>query len=66
MSSSTSSTGCWADSPVAWRLVAIDDGCPDDSAGVAEQMADRHRLGDHVRVLRLADALPATTGPLAA
>ncbi|HEX6255240.1 MAG TPA: hypothetical protein VFZ70_05455 [Euzebyales bacterium] len=50
---------------VTWTLVAIDDGCPDDSAGVAEQMADAHRLGDHVRVLRLAEALPASEGPLA-
>jgi hypothetical protein len=50
---------------VTWTLVAIDDGCPEDSAGVAEQMADAHRLGDHVRVLRLADALPAADGPLA-
>jgi hypothetical protein len=50
---------------VTWTLVAIDDGCPDDSAGVAEQMADAHRLGDHVDVLRLAEALPAGDGPLA-
>jgi hypothetical protein len=54
-----------ADSGVAWRLVAIDDGCPDDSGGVARQMADEHPLGDHVEVLRLADVLPATEGPLA-
>jgi hypothetical protein len=50
---------------VRWRLVTIDDGCPDDSAGVAERMAAMHPLGDRVQVLRLADVLPADSGPLA-
>ena len=54
-----------ADTGVRWRLVAIDDGCPHDSAGVAEQMAADHALGDRVEVLRLAKALPADDGPLA-
>lgn len=50
---------------VSWHLTVVDDGCPDDSAGVAEQMAAEHELGDRVVVLRLADALPADDGPLA-
>lgn len=54
-----------SDTAVRWRLQAIDDGCPDDSAGVAERMAADHHLADRVRVLRLADALPADSGPLA-
>lgn len=54
-----------SDTGIRWRLVAVDDGCPDDSAGVAERMAAAHPLGDHVEVLRLADVLPATEGPLA-
>jgi len=52
-----------SDTPVRWRLQAIDDGCPDDSGTVAERMAADHDLGDRVRVLRLADALPGD-GPL--
>ncbi|MEE8603346.1 glycosyltransferase [Euzebya tangerina] len=51
-------------STVRWRLVAIDDGCPDGSADVAEEMAAGHRMGDRVQVLRLADVVPATDGPL--
>ena len=54
-----------SDTSIGWRLVAIDDGCPDDSGGVAERMAADHPLGDHVEVLRLADVLPATEGALA-
>jgi hypothetical protein len=53
-----------SDTPVCWRLQAIDDGCPDDSAGVAERMAADHVLGDRVDVLRVADAVPADSGPL--
>ena len=53
-----------SDTPVRWRLQAIDDGCPDGSADVAERMAADHDLGDRVQVLRLADALPADSGPL--
>ncbi len=54
-----------ADTGVRWRLVAIDDGCPDDSADVAERIAAEHRLAERVHVLRLAEALPAASGPLA-
>ena len=51
-------------SNVQWRIYAVDDGDPEDSAVVAEERADAHPLGDHVSVLRLANAVPATTGPL--
>ena len=54
-----------ADTPVRWHLQAVDDGCPDDSAGVAREMAEEHPLGSRVSFPRLAGALPATTGPLA-
>lgn len=53
-----------SDTSVRWRFQAIDDGCPHDSAGVAERVAADHDLGDRVQVLRLADALPADSGPL--
>ncbi len=54
-----------AGSDVSWRLLPVDDGCPHDSAGIATEMADQHRLGDRVSVLSLGDALPADDGPLA-
>ena len=48
------------------RVIAVDDGCPDDSAAVAEEMAASHADGRFaVLVLRLADALPCSAGPLA-
>ncbi len=50
--------------PVRWRLYAVDDGCPHRSADLAEEIAAGHPLGDHVTVLRLAEALPAADGPL--
>ncbi|MCP3992900.1 MAG: glycosyltransferase family 2 protein [Actinomycetia bacterium] len=52
-------------SNVDWSLIAVDDGDPDDSAAVAIEAARRHREKDRVTVLRLADAIPAGSGPLA-
>lgn len=52
------------DTAVRWRFTAIDDGCPDGSGDIAERMASEHPHGDRVRVLRLADAVPAHDGPL--
>lgn len=54
-----------ADSEVDWRLVAVDDGSPDDDWKTAAEMADQHDLGDRVVVLRLDQAIPTDTGPLA-
>lgn len=53
-----------SDTSVRWRLAAIDDGCPEDSAGVAERSVADHRLADRVQILRLADAVPVEDGPL--
>jgi len=55
----------FAGSMVDWHLYAVDDGDPEDSAAVAQERADSHAHGDRVHVLRLADVMPATTGPLA-
>ncbi|MFV0259091.1 MAG: glycosyltransferase [Acidimicrobiales bacterium] len=52
-------------SAVAWSLVAVDDGDPEDSATVAAERAAEHRYGDRVAVLRLSEAIPAPDGPLA-
>ncbi len=57
----------WAtrDAPdLKWTLYAVDDGCPHGSAAIASKLAAGNPLGDRVRVLSLADALPAESGPL--
>lgn len=51
-------------SNISWTLYPVDDGCPYDSGKLAQEIADEHPLGDHVKVLFLADALPADAGPL--
>ncbi len=57
----------WAtrNTPVAWTLIAVDDGCPHDSGTIAQNIAAEHPLGSHVQVLFLADAVPTASGPLA-
>jgi len=56
----------WAtdNTAVEWTIYAVDDGCPGESGHIAAEIAKSHPLGDHVRVLHLADALPTETGPL--
>jgi hypothetical protein len=56
----------WAmrDTPIDWRVYAVDDGCPHGSAPIAAEIAHAHPLGDRVTVLSLADHLPAPSGPL--
>jgi len=56
----------WAtdNTAVEWTIYAVDDGCPRESGRIAADIAKSHPLGDHVRVLYLADALPTETGPL--
>lgn len=53
------------DTAVNWRLVAIDDGSPDDDWATATEMATGHDSGDRVLVLRLSEAIPTQVGPLA-
>jgi hypothetical protein len=57
----------WAtrNTQVSWTLYAIDDGCPHDSGRVAREIGETHPLGKHLKVQFLADALPASDGPLA-
>lgn len=52
------------DTPVSWTLYPVDDGCPYNSGKLAQEIAAEHPLGDHVKVLFLAAALPADSGPL--
>jgi hypothetical protein len=51
-------------SDIDYRVYPVDDGDPDDSAEIARQRARSHPEGERVHVLRLADALPAASGPL--
>ncbi|MGR5061387.1 glycosyltransferase [Photobacterium sp. DNB22_13_2] len=51
-------------SVVDWHLYPVDDGCPHDSAGIAENILENNPDKEKVTVLRLTDALPASTGPL--
>lgn len=48
---------------IDWRIYAVDDGDPDDSASVAAERAESHIKGDNVTVLRLSDAVDATERP---
>lgn len=58
----------WAtrDSKVDWTLYAVDDGCPHGSGRIAGEIAAGHPLGEQVKVLYLAEAVPTDQGPLAA
>ena len=49
---------------IDWTLYAVDDGCPHRSGALAREIAEAHPLRDRVRVLDLADALPASDVPL--
>lgn len=49
---------------IDWRIYAVDDGDPDDSAAVAEERAALHGHCERVTVLRLAQVVPAESGPL--
>ncbi|PSW18151.1 glycosyltransferase [Photobacterium sanctipauli] len=49
---------------VDWHLYPVDDGCPHGSANIAEGILNDHPDKQKVTVLRLADALPAESGPL--
>lgn len=56
----------WATSgtPVEWQLYAVDDGCPDRSGDLAAEIAAELGSADQIRVLQLAQQLPAEVGPL--
>lgn len=56
----------WAtrETAVSWTLYAVDDGCPYDSGLIAREIGDSHPLGDKLVVHFLANALPASDGPL--
>jgi hypothetical protein len=55
-----------AGTPIDWTLYAVDDGCPNHSGKIAQEMADSHSLGEKVSVLFLSEAVPTDKGPLKA
>ncbi len=50
---------------VNWTIYAVDDGDPNDSGAMVADIAAAHPLGNHVKVLHLANAVPTDDGPLA-
>lgn len=54
-----------ADTPIEWTLYAVDDGDPNESGRIAQEIAATHPHGEQVRVLHLAEAVPTGSGPLA-
>ncbi len=42
---------------ITWELVVVDDGCPENSGAIAQDIVNREQLQDKVRVLYLADAI---------
>ena len=52
------------DSPIEWKLYAVDDGCPNHSGKIARQIIQGSPLENNVSVVFLEDALPAGSGPL--
>jgi len=43
----------------AWEMLVVDDGCPEGSGKIAQEIIDAERLGDQVRVLYLQEAIDA-------
>lgn len=42
---------------VSWELIIVDDGCPEGSGKIAQQIVDENQLNDKVRVLYLSEAI---------
>lgn len=56
----------WAtrDTPISWSLYSVDDGCPNESGKIAQNIAGEYDSGKQIHILFLADHLPAADGPL--
>ncbi|UJH68796.1 glycosyltransferase [Allomuricauda sp. SCSIO 65647] len=42
---------------ITWELIIVDDGCPEQSGKIAQDIIDKNALNDQARVLFLADAI---------
>ena len=49
---------------IDWKLDAVDDGCPNKSGQIAEQIRKQSIYKDQIKVLFLEDALPSQVPPL--
>ncbi|NNF75448.1 MAG: hypothetical protein HKN00_09705 [Flavobacteriaceae bacterium] len=47
-------------SNASWKLILVDDGCPEGSGNIAEEIIDSNQLEDCVQVLFLKDAISAS------
>jgi hypothetical protein len=52
--------------PINWVVYAVDDGCPNGSGKIAQDIVNTDQLGNTVKVHFLEQALPTDTGPLKA
>ncbi len=50
---------------IVWELVVVDDGCPEHSGRIAQEIVDAEKLHGSVRVLFLADGIKEGAGPAA-
>ena len=48
---------------IRWELIIVDDGCPENSGAVAENIINKNKLNDKVRVLYLKDAIENNLAP---
>ncbi|MDP6908299.1 MAG: hypothetical protein QF371_02280 [Flavobacteriales bacterium] len=44
-------------SNVSWNMIVVDDGCPERSGQIAQEIIEKNDLSDHVNVLFLQDAI---------
>ena len=51
-------------SSIEWKLYAVDDGCPNGSGQIAEEIKEQSKYSNQVEVLFLENALPSRTQPL--
>jgi glycosyltransferase involved in cell wall biosynthesis len=49
---------------VEWELIIVDDGCPERSGEIAQNIIDKNQLNDKARVLFLAEAIKNQLGPV--
>ena len=48
---------------IEWKLIVVDDGCPENSGRIAKEIADREGLNQEVEVLFLKDAIEQKLAP---
>ena len=48
---------------IDWEMVIVDDGCPEESGKIAQNIIDQNELNSYVRVLHLSDAIEQNLPP---